>query len=459
MDVFVDEKEIARQKEIASRLKASFKQRGENPKVFIQTYGCQQNEADSEKLRGIANLCGYENAAGEKDADLIIVNTCAIREHAELKTLSITGGYKKLKESNKDLLIMFCGCMAQQEHIRKKIYTSYPYIDAVFGTDSHHRLPEIILSSLKTTRRVSFVNDLPHEKFGVIDEGMPVTRLSPYRALLSVMYGCDNYCTYCVVPYVRGRERSRDSRTIIDEAKGLVESGYRDITLLGQNVNSYSGSLTFPELLRELSKINGDFWLRFMTSNPKDASKKLIDVMAGSEKIANHFHLPVQSGNDEILKRMNRRYTRAEYLKIVDYIRKKLPSAAITTDIICGFPGETEKQFEDTLSLVREVGFDMIYTFIFSPRKGTAAGKMENQVPKEEKSSRFSLLSGIQNEISLKINRSYVGKTLRVLSDGNTGRTSRNKIVNLSSALPAGEFRNVKITGARPYSLDGDGEI
>ncbi len=458
MDVFVDEKEIARQKEIASRLKTSFEQRGENPKVFIQTYGCQQNEADSEKLRGIANLCGYENAAGEKDADLIIVNTCAIREHAELKTLSITGGYKKLKESNEDLLIMFCGCMAQQEHIRKKIYTSYPYIDAVFGTDSHHRLPEIILSSLKTTRRVSFVNDLPHEQFGVIDEGMPVTRLSPYRALLSVMYGCDNYCTYCVVPYVRGRERSRDSRTIIDEAKGLVESGYRDITLLGQNVNSYSGSLTFPELLRELSKINGDFWLRFMTSNPKDASKELIDVMAESEKIANHFHLPFQSGNDEILKRMNRRYTRAEYLKIVDYIRKKLPNAAITTDIICGFPGETEKQFEDTLSLVREVGFDMIYTFIFSPRKGTAAGKMENQVPKEEKSSRFSLLSGIQNEISLKINRSYVGKTLRVLSDGNTGRTSRNKIVNLSSALPAGEFRNVKITGARPYSLDGNEE-
>lgn len=457
MDVFVDEKEIARQKEIASRLKTSFEQRGENPKVFIQTYGCQQNEADSEKLRGIANLCGYENAAGEKDADLIIVNTCAIREHAELKALSITGGYKKLKESNKGLLIMFCGCMAQQEHIRKKIYTSYPYIDAVFGTDSHHRLPEIILSSLKTTRRVSFVSDLPHEKFGVIDEGMPVTRLSPYRALLSVMYGCDNYCTYCVVPYVRGRERSRDSRTIIGEAKGLVESGYRDITLLGQNVNSYSGSLTFPELLRELSKIDGDFWLRFMTSNPKDASRELIDVMAESEKIANHFHLPVQSGNDEILKRMNRRYTRAEYLKIVDYIRKKLPNAAITTDIICGFPGETEKQFEDTLSLVREVGFDMIYTFIFSPRKGTAAGQMENQVPKEEKSSRFSLLSGIQNEISLKINRSYVGKTLRVLSDGNTGRTSRNKIVNLSSALPAGEFIKVKITGARPYSLDGDG--
>lgn len=456
MGIYVSKEEVINQKNIAEKLKENFFMSGITPRVFIQTFGCQQNESDSEKLYGLALLCGYQRAESEKEADLIIVNTCAIREHAELKTLSITGGFKKLKEEKPGMLIMFCGCMAQQDHIRKKLYASYPYIDAVFGTDMNYRLPEIVQKCLDSPKRLSFVNDSPHNDFGIIAEDTPVERLSKYKAWVSVMYGCDNYCTYCVVPYVRGRERSRSSEEIFKEVKQLISDGYKDITLLGQNVNSYKGEYTFPGLLKEISKFDGNFVLRFITSHPKDASKELVDVMASSDKIAKHFHLPVQSGNNEVLRRMNRRYTREKYLETAYYIKEKLPGVSLTTDIICGFPGETESQFEDTVSLIREVGFDMIFTFVFSPRPGTAAAKLEDQIPHEEKVRRFAYLSEVQNEIAIKLNRDYVGKNLRVLSEGETGRTGSNKIVSFDKPCPEGEFVNVRIISARAYGLDGE---
>lgn len=456
MEIFVSQEEITKQSLIAASLKAGFESEGRHPKAFIQTYGCQQNEADSEKLMGLAEKCGYTKTDTEKDADLIIVNTCAIREHAELRTLSRTGGYKKLKEENPFLLIMFCGCMAQEEHIRAKLKTSYPYVDAVFGTDANHRLPEMIQKAMDSKKRLSFINDLPHADFGVISENVPSHRSSSYKAWVSIMYGCNNYCTYCVVPYVRGRERSRLSSDVLAETNELISRGYRDITLLGQNVNSYKGDVSFPELLRRVASADGDYWVRFMTSHPKDASKELVDVMASSEHIAPHFHLPVQSGSTRILEKMNRRYTREQYLEKVAYIREKLPDAAITTDIICGFPGETEEDFLETLSLVKEVGYDMIYTFVYSPRPGTVAEKMENQIPHEEKVRRFSLISDAENDIALANNKLLVGKTIKVLSDGGrSGRSGQNKPVNFDSEVPEGTFVNVEITDAHPYGLDG----
>lgn len=456
MGVYVSREEVLNQKNIAESVRQHFEIMGVTPRVYIQTFGCQQNESDSEKLYGLARLCGYVKADSEKNADLIIVNTCAIREHAELKTLSITGGYKRLKEEKPGMLIMLCGCMAQQEHVRKKLYNSYPYVDAVFGTDMNYRLPEIIQKALGSKKRLSFVSDLKHNEFGVIAEDTPVERLSKYKAWVSIMYGCDNYCTYCVVPYVRGRERSRSADEIFKEVKQLIADGYKDITLLGQNVNSYKGEYTFPELLKEISTFDGDFILRFTTSHPKDASKELVDVMASSDKIAKHFHLPVQSGNNQVLERMNRRYTRDKYLEIANYIKATIPNVALTTDIICGFPGETAEQFEDTVSLVKEVGFDMIYTFVFSPRPGTAAAKMEGQVPHEEKVRRFAYLSDTQNEMALKLNQAYVGQTLRVLSEGDSGRTSSNKIVTFDKPYTEGQFVNVRIISSRPYGLDGE---
>lgn len=456
MEVFVPNSEIEKQYQIAVKVKAIFENMGIAPKIYTETYGCQQNEADTEKLVGLAEKCGYIRTDSAEKADLIIVNTCAIREHAELRTLSRTGGYRKLKAQNPKLLIMFCGCMAQEEHIRRKIRRSYPYIDAIFGTDANHRLPEIILDSMNSSKRLSFVSDLPHNEFGVIAENIPSSRTSAYKAWLSVMYGCNNYCTYCIVPYVRGRERSRDDKNVIAEARELVANGYKDITLLGQNVNSYSGNISFPQLLNEVASIDGDYWVRFMTSHPKDASKELVDVMASNERIAKHFHLPVQSGSSEVLRRMNRRYTREQYLEKAAYIREKLPDAALTTDIICGFPGETEQQFEETLSLVKQVKYDMIYTFIYSPRAGTVAAEMENQIAREEQVRRFTLLSQTQNDIALEVNEKYVGKTVKVLSEGNkTGRTEQNKLVSLDKDIPEGVFIKAEIISAHPYTLDG----
>ncbi len=459
-EIFVSSDKTEIQNGYAQKIKSRFESKGISPRVYAETYGCQQNEADTERLLGLALDCGYTVTDSLENADLVLINTCAIREHAELKVFSKTGGIKKLKEQKPDMLVMLCGCMAQEAHVCEKIKKSYPYVDVVFGTDMNYRLPELIYNRLSGGKRNFAVNSLPHSEFGVICESQSVVRKSSYKAWVSIMYGCDNYCTYCIVPYVRGRERSRKPESILDEVKRLADDGYKDITLLGQNVNSYNGGISFAELLYKCSQINGDFNLRFMTSHPKDASKELVDVMASSDKIAPHFHLPVQSGSNRILAEMNRKYTREQYLEKAFYIKEKIPFVSLTTDIICGFPTETEAEFEETVSLVREVGFDMIYSFIYSPRRGTVAEKKEGRISHTEQVKRFERLMAVQNEMSLKANEKFMGKTLRVLSDGvidgkPTARTAHNKIVITDRPVCAGEFANVEITSAHPFTLEG----
>ena len=434
-------------------------------KVFVQTFGCQQNEADSEKYLGMALLMGYEPTDTPDHADLIIVNTCAIREHAEKKALSIIGQYKHIKAKNKDLIIGVCGCMVAQEHRREELKMKYPYVTFTLGTASLHHLPRVLWESIETKKRL-ITTDSTEDFTETVAEGMPVYRGSGYRAWVSIMYGCNNFCSYCIVPYVRGRERSRDKADIIAEVRALVAEGYKDITLLGQNVNSYGkGTDTdFADLLRELDAIEGDYWLRFMTSHPKDASHKLIDVMAEGKHIAHQFHLPMQSGNDTVLKAMNRHYDMARYMDSIHYMRERIPDVTVTSDIIVGFPGETEEQFEDTLKALRNVAFDMLYSFIYSPRKGTPAAVKE-QIPDTVKGNRFDRLLATQNEIALSKNQPLVGNILQVLCDGvskgdsrvYSGRTEGNKIVFFDGTPDmTGQFVNVRITKAEAFALWGE---
>ena len=436
---------------------------GEKPPVFVLTLGCQQNESDSEKLAGMAESMGYALTYDPEDAYLIIVNTCAIREHAEKRALSLIGQYKHIKAKRPELVIAVCGCMVVQEHRAESIKKSYPYVDVLFGTSDIHRFPEFLAERFKRHRRVL----RPCEPQQIVAEDIPVRRESTYRAWVSAMYGCNNFCSYCIVPYVRGRERSRKKEEIVREVKELVAQGYRDITLLGQNVNSYGKDMgaeyDFADLMAELDTIEGDHLLHFMTSHPKDATHKLIDVMANSRHIAHHFHLPMQSGSDRVLGAMNRRYDFKKYIGIVDYIREKMPDATITSDIIVGFPSETEEDFEDTLNALRRARFDMIFSFIYSPRKGTPAAEME-QVPDEIKSARFERLLSVQNEISLASNKLLEGKILRVLCDGESkndstvinGRTEGGKIVFFDgdSSLK-GQFLNIEIERGDTFALYG----
>ena len=435
---------------------------GHAPRCFVLTFGCQQNEADSEKLAGMAQDMGYELCSDPADADLIAVNTCAIREHAEQKALSIVGQYKHLKAKKPSLIIAVCGCMVAQEHRREDIKHKYPYVDLTFGTASLHRFPELLWQKIARSRRIF----CPEETEYVVAEGMPITRSSDYRAWVSIMYGCNNFCSYCIVPYVRGRERSRDKEEIIAEVRELVAKGYKDITLLGQNVNSYAKGkdYDFADLLSELDKIEGDFILRFMTSHPKDASYKLIDVMASSTHVAHQFHLPLQSGSDAVLKAMNRHYDKARYLDIVRYIREKMPDAALSSDIIVGFPGETDADFEDTMEILDTVRFDMLFSFIYSPRKGTPAAEKE-QIDPKIKGERFDRLLALQHDIALQKNQPMVGKVVRVLCDGPSknnpavysGREEGNKIVFFAaSPEDTGKFVNVKINRADAFALWGE---
>lgn len=436
---------------------------GVTRKAFVLTFGCQQNEADSEKIAGMAEEMGYEITDTPEQADLIVVNTCAIREHAEKKALSIVGQYKHLKAKKPELLIGVCGCMVTQEHRCEQIKRSYPYVDFVMGTASLHRLPQLILQKQKRGKRL-FCRE--EEQIRVV-EGLPIHRNNEFRAWVSVMYGCNNFCSYCIVPYVRGRERSRKMEDVVSEVRELVAKGYREITLLGQNVNSYGKDNgdphDFADLLLEIDGIEGDFLVRFMTSHPKDASRKLIDVMANSKHIAHQFHLPMQSGSDAVLKAMNRRYDTARYMDIVDYMREKMPDVVITSDIIVGFPGESEEDFEGTLEMLRRVRFDMLYSFIYSPRKGTPAAEME-QVEPAVKSARFERLLALQNEIALEKNQGEVGKVHRVLcegvSKGNTalyaGRNEGGKIIFFEGAPEdTGRFLEVLVERADPFSLYG----
>ncbi len=438
---------------------------GQGKRVFVLTFGCQQNEADSEKLAGMSMDMGYRVTKDAEEADLILVNTCAIREHAEKKALSIIGQYKHMKAKKPELMIGVCGCMVVQEHRAEEIKFRYPYVDFIFGTSSLHRFPKLLYDKTTKGKRLY----CPQESEFSVAEGLRINRESDYRAWVSIMYGCNNFCSYCIVPYVRGRERSREMKEIVAEVKELAERGYKDITLLGQNVNSYAKDsdfdYDFADLMAELSKIEGDFLLRFMTSHPKDASKKLIDVMTENKKIARHFHLPMQSGSDAILSKMNRRYDTAKYLETVKYLREKMPDITLTTDIIVGFPGETEEDFEGTLNMLRTVRFDMIYSFIYSPRKGTPAAEMECQVPNEIKSERFKRLLSVQNEIAFELNQREVGKTLRVLCDGisknnedvYSGRTEGNKIVFFDGEPnDTGKYLDIKIERAEAFALYGE---
>lgn len=436
---------------------------GRKLRAYVQTFGCQQNEADSEKLLGTALCCGYEKCDNIEDADLIIYNTCAVREHAELRALSKTGQLKHLKEKNPELLIGLWGCMVAQEHRTNTIKHSYPYVDFVAGTNMLHRLPEILYDVQISKRRRYYVDS---KDYSVI-EGVPTERNSSFKAWVSVMYGCNNFCTYCVVPYVRGRERSRTPSEIIAEVKDLVMRGYKEITLLGQNVNSYGRSLpeeeriTFAQLLSEICKIEGDFIVRFMTSHPKDASDELIEVMAKNPKIAKHFHLPVQSGSTKVLQDMNRRYTREHYIELANKIKTAMPDITLTTDIIVGFPSETEEDFRDTLSVIRKVGFDSIYAFIFSPRNGTPAKDMPSVATKEEISDRFSRLLALEAQVNAELGNQMIGKKLRILVDSHPdkdgicmGRTEGNKIVRFNTDNDLyGQFVNVEIINAQGSNL------
>ena len=433
--------------------------------ALVRTYGCQQNEADSERLSGMLISMGYTLTEREEDADLILVNTCAVREHAELKALSVTGQFKHLKEKKPSLIIGICGCMVTQEHRGQTIRHSYPYVDILFGTGMLHRFPELLFAALETGKRQLF----PGNDAGRIAEGLPVKRESNFKAWVSVMYGCNNFCSYCVVPYVRGRERSRQPEEILREVRALAASGYREITLLGQNVNSYGKDLEkptdFPTLLEKICQIEGDFLIRFMTSHPKDATDRLVDVMAANPKIARHFHLPLQSGSDEILRRMNRHYTAKSYLAFVGYLREKIPDIAITTDIIVGFPGETEEDFEKTLEMLRKVEYDNIYSFIFSKRKGTPAAEMKDQIPPEVQKERFARLLALQTEISKRKNLEYEGKTIEVLVEGRsktdgsklTGRNEKGRLVHFEGDDSLiGKAVRVTVRKADTYALFGE---
>ncbi len=437
---------------------------GTAPRVFVLTLGCQQNEADSERLAGMAEAMGYTVCDKPEDASLIMVNTCAIREHAELRALSLVGQYKHLKAKNPGLILVICGCMVVQEHRIQDIKMRYPYVDILFGTSSIHKFPQLLYEKRQKGKRI-FYGDTGEY---LVAEGIPVHRESGFRAWVSVMYGCNNFCSYCIVPYVRGRERSRPKDAIIAEVRTLVAEGYKDITLLGQNVNSYGkdfgSDYDFSDLLSELDGIDGDFWLHFMTSHPKDADARLIRVMGESRHVARHFHLPMQSGSDRILTAMNRKYSREKYMGIVEEIRRVMPDAVITSDIIVGFPGETEEDFEDTLSALRQAKFDMIYSFIYSPRKGTPAARMEDQIPQVVQSKRFERLLAVQNEISLASNKPFEGKILRVLCDGisknndavYSGRSEGGKIV-FFDGVPSdvGQFLQIQIDRGDTFALYG----
>ncbi len=433
------------------------------PTAFVHSFGCQQNVNDGEKILGVLVNAGYGRAAAPEDADLIIFNTCAVREHAEQRVFGNVGALKKLKEQNPKLMIAVCGCMAQQKQIVEKFKASYPFVDIVFGVNAIDTLPQLIAQRITGHKRVM---QMPVERTEIVEE-MPIQRGSSFRAWLPIMYGCDNFCTYCIVPYVRGRERSRKSADILAEFRQLLAEGYRDITLLGQNVNSYGKGLDegldFADLLAMLDKEPGDYRIRFMTSHPKDATKKLIDTIAGGTHISHHLHLPVQSGSNEILEKMNRRYTVESYLALMDYAKERVPDMTYSSDIIVGFPGETEEDFEKTMELIRRVEYMQLFTFIYSKRSGTKAAEMPDGTPHEEKAARIGKIVALQDEIVARLTGALVGSVQRVLVEGAgrtpgvlTGRLDNNMIVEFSEEAPLGQFADVRITGAKGAVLKGE---
>ncbi len=461
----ISPEEIAKQKDYCQQILQMNTPLPSPPLAFVDTYGCQQNEADSEKIRGYLADMGYGFTKTESEAAVIVINTCAIREHAEQRVYGNVGALIHGKRKNPNQIICLCGCMMQEPHNVEKVRQSFRHVDLVFGPHALWRFPEL-LWRIHTRRGRIF--DTPDEA-GSIAEGMPLRREGTVKGWVSIMYGCNNYCAYCIVPYVRGRERSRDPQDILAEVKQLISEGYKDITLLGQNVNSYGKDFPdgqdFAWLLKQVNALEGEFLIRFMTSHPKDASLHLFDVMAECEKVAPHFHLPVQAGNNEILQAMNRGYTREGYLEKVRELRKRIPNVVLTSDIIVGFPGETTPQFEETLSLVEEVGFDSLFTFIYSPRVGTPAASLPDPMSKEEKSANFQRLLDVQNEISGKKQESYVGQTLTCLVDqlsddprhNLNARTPGGRLVHVSGEESlVGQYVNITITRASTWALFGE---
>lgn len=461
--VIVSPEEIKRQKDIVEELKIY--NSGKNKKYIITTYGCQMNEHDSETLSGMLENMGYTATDNKEEANLIIYNTCCVRENAELKVYGNLGALKNLKQKKDDLIIAVCGCMMQQPQVVKEIKKKYRHVDLVFGTHNLFRFPELLMKSMESEGM--FIEVWDNE--GSIVEGLPANRKYGLKAFVNIMYGCNNFCTYCIVPYTRGRERSREVADIVQEVKDLAKNGTREITLLGQNVNSYGKTLEkptdFADLLRELNKVDGIERIRFMTSHPKDLSDRLIDAMVECDKVCEQFHLPFQSGSDRILKIMNRKYTKEGYLNLVRKLKERIPSIGLTTDIIVGFPGETEEDFQDTLDIVETARYDSAFTFLYSIREGTPAAKMEDQVPEDVKQERFNRLLEKVNEISAEINQSYLSKVVEVLVEGPSktdpnrlmGRTRENKLVNFDGdETLIGKLVSVKIVEAKTFSLNGE---
>lgn len=463
----VSDEELEVQRQFAHKVnEITSKRYSSKPLACVVTYGCQQNVADSEHIKGMLEAMGYGFTEERTQAKLIIFNTCAVREHAEDRVFGNVGALKKYKLANPDVVIALCGCMMQQKHIAEKIKKSFPFVDLVFGTHVVYKVPELIYSALTKNRRVFELPDVD----GVIAEGIPVKRDNDKKAWIPIMYGCNNFCSYCIVPYVRGRERSREVEDVVKEFKALVDDGYKEITLLGQNVNSYGKDLeprvTFSQLLRTLNELDGDFRIRFMTSHPKDCTKELIETMAECDKVATHLHLPFQSGNDRVLKAMNRSYTREKYLSLINYAKELMgDELSITSDIIVGFPGETYEEFCDTKSLVEEIKATSLFTFIYSPRKGTPAAEMDDPVPYEEKSKWMRELLALQERISGEQMALHKGKVFKcfVYGKGKQGdnylaaRTDGNLIIEfVGDEGLIGTFQKIKVTEPLTYVMLGE---
>lgn len=455
--------EIEAQKEYINALNKKIADLG--LKYHVVTYGCQMNVHDSENLAGFLNEFGYEYTENQHDADLIIFNTCCVRENAELKVYGNIGSLKPYKQSNPDLIIVVCGCMMQQPEVSEYIKDKFPFVDLIFGTHNLYRFPSLLWEAISSNHTVVEVLETQDD----IVEHIPIKRSAGVNAWVTIMYGCNNFCNYCIVPYVRGRERSRQPSEIIGEIKQLVDIGYKEITLLGQNVNSYGKDLndnyTFSNLLRDIDTETEIERIRFMTSHPKDLSQDAIDAIRDCAKVCEHLHLPVQSGSSKVLKEMNRKYTKQDYVDLVDRIREAVPNIALTTDIIVGFPGETEEDFQETLDLVDKIRFDSAYTFIYSQRTGTPAAKRNDQIREEVKKERLNRLMALQDKISKEKNMEYKDKVVEVLVEGPsknnedvlTGRTRTNKIVNFKGTKSSqGKLLNVKVIETHSWSLDGE---
>ena len=464
-NVVLSDADMARQREFTEKIKELHIQRGKAVRALVDTFGCQQNVADSQHIMGMLEAMGCEFVTEPAEADIIVLNTCAIRDHAEKRVYGNLGALTHTKKANPEQIICLCGCMAQRPEVAEKVRQSYRHVDLVFGPQALWKFPELLYQVYTRRGRVFSVEN----EHGSIAEGMPVVREGRTRAWVSIMYGCNNFCSYCIVPYVRGRERSRDPEQIIAEVRQLAAEGYKEITLLGQNVNSYGKDLgtgyDFADLLSALDEIPGDYLIRFMSSQPKDASFKLFDTMARCTHVAKQLHLPVQSGSDRVLRAMNRPYDKARYLELITYARKAMPELVLTSDVIIGFPGETETEAMETVALVEQVRFDALFTFIFSPRPGTPAAKMDDPVPRAEKQVWFDRLCDAQNKISEEIHAQYVGRTLRCLIDGQsddsrwplTARTAGGRLVHLvGDASAIGNYHDVKITDSNTWALFGE---